>query len=568
MAEKRTTATKTTGGARKTAGRKKKTKKPKVTLSPRKVYLLCAVIICLCGLSLALSVITATPLSADGAAPMLVASVGDVPAPSAVATASAAADADAAPAAKKALQTEKVAGVQKGAGKTEKAADAKKNAAAQKKASKAKAVAKAQTASATPTAAGADDGAQTQSAAKANGASATTSAAGAKSASAAGGATNASAAVATSPATNANGASATTSVAGAKSASATGTAPSASAAVATSSAAKADGASATTSASGAKSASSASTAAQAQSAAAASASRATTPQAPASQSHASGTSSGASVASAGAAVTPKSATATSIPAPDTSKALASLKPDMGTQPQALSDPFKLPQAKNGATLVFVIDDAGLHVENVRRYTALPFPITIAVLPKLAQTKACAEQIRKDGKELMLHQPMQAENLAINPGAGKISPNMTTYEIAAQIRENLAELGGGVKGFNNHEGSLITGDAIKMGAVLETAAGEGVYFLDSRTTAASKARQAALERDMRIFERNAPFLDNAVNREEMLAEIRKGLDVANKAGHAVIIGHVDKSVNILPKLLEELYPYLLQKGYRFATPSTL
>lgn len=254
--------------------------------------------------------------------------------------------------------------------------------------------------------------------------------------------------------------------------------------------------------------------------------------------------------------------------PDGSTALALARPDTPLPSVSSGDPFDLPPAQNGATLVFVIDDAGLHVENVRRYTALPFPITIAVLPKLAESERCAAQVRADGKELMLHQPMQAVNLSINPGTGKISPDMTSAEVIAQIRENLASLGGGVRGFNNHEGSLITEDVVKMRAVLETAAGEGIYFLDSRTTAQSTAREVALERDMRIFERNAPFLDNAVTREDMLAEIRKGLVVANKAGYAIIIGHVDKSVHILPVLLEELYPHLVQKGYRFATPSTL
>ena len=254
--------------------------------------------------------------------------------------------------------------------------------------------------------------------------------------------------------------------------------------------------------------------------------------------------------------------------PDSSTALALARPATPLPSVSSGDPFDLPPAQNGATLVFVIDDAGLHVENVRRYTALPFPITIAVLPKLAESERCAAQVRADGKELMLHQPMQAVNLSINPGTGKISPDMTSAEVIAQIRENLASLGGGVRGFNNHEGSLITEDVVKMRAVLETAAGEGIYFLDSRTTAQSTAREVALERDMRIFERNAPFLDNAVTREDMLAEIRKGLVVANKAGYAIIIGHVDKSVHILPVLLEELYPHLVQKGYRFATPSTL
>ncbi|MCR5725603.1 MAG: divergent polysaccharide deacetylase family protein [Treponema sp.] len=259
------------------------------------------------------------------------------------------------------------------------------------------------------------------------------------------------------------------------------------------------------------------------------------------------------------------------PTPDAKKAPRApvpVAPAPAPAPVKPADPFNIPQAKNGATLVFVIDDAGLHVDNVKKYTALPFPLTVAVLPKLSHTKECAAQVRRDGKELMLHQPMQAVNLSINPGAGKISPDMNTYQIAAQIKENIAELGGGVKGFNNHEGSLITEDEIKMGAVLETAASEGVYFLDSRTSAQSKARQAALERDMHIYERNAPFLDNAVSREEMLSEIMKSLAVANKAGYAIIIGHVDKSADILPKLLADMYPYLKQKGYRFATPGSL
>ncbi len=230
--------------------------------------------------------------------------------------------------------------------------------------------------------------------------------------------------------------------------------------------------------------------------------------------------------------------------------------------------FNIPPAKRGATLVFVIDDGGQNVWNVKKYVSLPFPITIAVLPKLPHSRECADAVRAAGKELMLHQPMQAVNLNINPGAGKISPTMSTYEIAAVIKENLAELGPGVKGFNNHEGSLITGDVIKMGAVLETAAERGLYFLDSRTTSASMARQAAIERDMSILERNAPFLDNAVNRDQMLSEILKALEVANKAGHAIIIGHVDKSAAILPDLLKEMYPELVRAGYKFATPSQI
>lgn len=231
-------------------------------------------------------------------------------------------------------------------------------------------------------------------------------------------------------------------------------------------------------------------------------------------------------------------------------------------------PFLIPPAQNNATLVFIIDDAGLNVEYTKKYATLPFPITIAVLPKLAHSKDCAYVVRSNGKELILHQPMQSLNHNLDPGPGKISVDMSFAEISSIVNENLAEIGPGVKGLNNHEGSEVTEDVLRIGAVLDVCQQNGIYFLDSRTTANTQAPQAALERDMKIYEKSGPYIDNVVSRQAMLAEIYKSLEVANKKGCAIVIGHVDKSVNILPALLLEMYPYIKAAGYRFATPSTL
>lgn len=231
-------------------------------------------------------------------------------------------------------------------------------------------------------------------------------------------------------------------------------------------------------------------------------------------------------------------------------------------------PFLIPTAQNGATLVFVIDDAGMNAEYTKRYASLPFPLTIAVLPKLLHSKACAYIVRSSGKELILHQPMQSLNHNLDPGPGKISVDMSFSQISSIINENLAEIGPGVKGLNNHEGSEVTEDVLRIGAVLDVCLENKIYFLDSRTTANTKAPQAALERDMTIFEKSGPYIDNIVSREAMLKEIYKSLEAANKNGSAIVIAHVDKSAEILPKLLEQMYPYLIKAGYRFATPSTL
>ena len=230
--------------------------------------------------------------------------------------------------------------------------------------------------------------------------------------------------------------------------------------------------------------------------------------------------------------------------------------------------FDLPPASNGATVVIIIDDAGRSVENTKRYASLPFPITIAVLPKLPQSRACADAIRAAGKEVILHQPMQSTNLNLDPGPGKITADMSTYEIAQIVKQNLLELGPSVKGMNNHEGSQVTSNIIKIGAVLEVCNEMGVYFLDSRTTAATQAPQAALERDMHIFEKAGPYLDNDIDRAKMLERMRETLAYANRHGRAIVIGHVDKSVKILPDLLSEMYLEMKAAGYRFATPSML
>ncbi len=229
--------------------------------------------------------------------------------------------------------------------------------------------------------------------------------------------------------------------------------------------------------------------------------------------------------------------------------------------------FNIPQSKNNSRLCFIIDDGGQKTVNIRKYTTLPFPIAVAVLPRLPATKECARIVVADKKELMLHQPMQAQNLKMNPGPGAIVPDMSLREVYATVSKNLSELGPQVKGFNNHEGSLITCDLNMMGAVLDAAADNNVYFVDSRTSKDTMAAFAALERDMKILEREV-FIDDIIDRAEMLKQIMRGIDIANKKGKVIMIGHVDKSAKILPALLSEMYPELKAKGYRLVFPSQL
>lgn len=224
---------------------------------------------------------------------------------------------------------------------------------------------------------------------------------------------------------------------------------------------------------------------------------------------------------------------------------------------------EIPPAVNGAKLVLIFDDGGQNLSQLESFLALPFPVTVAVLPKLAHSKQAAERVRKSGKELMLHQPMQAINLSVNPGPGAITPDMTLYEIETCLRENIAEIGP-VRGLNNHEGSLICEDEVKIGTVLQVSSNMGLYFVDSRTTSQTRVPQAAMSLGLSYYERNV-FIDSTKNRADIISEIMKGVSIANKNGAAIMIGHV-WSADVLPEILSELYPLLSGKGYVFTTVS--
>lgn len=233
------------------------------------------------------------------------------------------------------------------------------------------------------------------------------------------------------------------------------------------------------------------------------------------------------------------------------------------EPVTAAHDFGFPPALKNAVLCVVFDDGGQNVAQLKKCLALPFPVTVAVLPRLAHSKECATLVRQSGNEVILHQPMQAINLNVNPGEGAILPQMSGAEIAATLSQNIAEIGP-IAGINNHEGSLITEDEVKVGFVLETVHQKKIYFLDSRTSSATKIPSVSMEMGFPYFQRDI-FLDNEKTRENILQELRRGVEIANRQGFVIMIGHV-WSAEILPAVLEEVYPELQRKGYRFSTVS--
>lgn len=224
----------------------------------------------------------------------------------------------------------------------------------------------------------------------------------------------------------------------------------------------------------------------------------------------------------------------------------------------------VPQKKRGS-IILVLDDGGHNISQLQPFLNLPFPLTIAILPALAYTKESASLTRKAGKEVMLHQPMQAINLSVDPGPSAILPNMTEAEIRAILQKNVSEIAP-IVGMNNHEGSLITADANAMSVVLDFCRDNALLFLDSRTNVETKVPFVAKEKKMQIWDRNI-FLDNTPDRENITSMFQSGLEIAEKNGYVIMIGHV-WSGSHLAQILDELGKKAIQDGFVFTTLSAL
>ncbi len=206
-------------------------------------------------------------------------------------------------------------------------------------------------------------------------------------------------------------------------------------------------------------------------------------------------------------------------------------------------------------LFIVIDDVGNNVFQLKPFLKLPFKITFAILPGLPYTEETARLIRKAGKEYIIHQPMDAVG-GEKTGPGAIHIGMKEATVAEVLSTNLKELPY-AEGMNNHMGSAGTADEAIMTYLFHFLKKKHMFFLDSRTTAQSVGRKIAAETGIPFAERSV-FLDNKQEKKSIEKSIERGMEISEKKGHAVMIGHVWSSE--LAQILLDLYPTLLEDNY--------
>lgn len=212
-------------------------------------------------------------------------------------------------------------------------------------------------------------------------------------------------------------------------------------------------------------------------------------------------------------------------------------------------------------LAIILDDVGYDRAAADALLSLPFTFTLSVLPHLPLSSEVAEEAYRRGDEVMLHLPMQSESAT--PGGVELRVGMN----AAQVNSALGDMLGTVPhaaGVNNHEGSRATADPALMEVLMPALRQRGLFFIDSRTTAATVAYDAAKQSGVRAASRRV-FLDDAVSPGAIRAQLDLAARDAVRDGSAIAIGHPHPETIAA---LADGVPVLESRGIRLVFASQL
>lgn len=186
-------------------------------------------------------------------------------------------------------------------------------------------------------------------------------------------------------------------------------------------------------------------------------------------------------------------------------------------------------------VAIVIDDCGYDLASVHTLLDTGLPFSYAILPFKPYSSDVLELVKARGRVPMLHLPMEPMNAAaMSEGSNTVRTNLSAADKLSLTRKAVNSLPG-ILGVNNHQGSKATSDRATMKVVLGELKSQGLFFVDSRTTAASVAREMAQSIGVATA-RNDIFLDNSSNVADIRAQIYKAFAIADKQGSVIAICH--------------------------------
>lgn len=277
----------------------------------------------------------------------------------------------------------------------------------------------------------------------------------------------------------------------------------------------------------------------------------------------------------GKALTTDQATALGIPTPEMQKQGARTPQQPSTQPtqdagkalEVLETPKYVSNAEAGVTtfekrpkVAIVIDDVGVHSALSRKADkVLPPEVTFSFLPYGSATMELAKKARKEGREVMIHLPMEPmprlDEPPIDPGPNALFIDLSPDEMRKRTKINLKDLKDMSVGVNNHMGSRFTSNLEGMKVVLPIIEESGLFFMDSLTTPNSAVEEAAkaVTPNMPLLKRDV-FLDHYITEDALRAALLRLEKEAQATGKAIAIGHPhSRTLSVLQDWLPTL-PY--------------
>jgi polysaccharide deacetylase 2 family uncharacterized protein YibQ len=193
---------------------------------------------------------------------------------------------------------------------------------------------------------------------------------------------------------------------------------------------------------------------------------------------------------------------------------------------------------HGAVAI-IVDDMGNSKHEAELLLDIGVPITFAIIPGLANVREVAESAHRQGREVMVHIPMEPKGVQEKPfEKNGLLLDMEDENIKKRLREFIDSVPYAV-GANNHMGSRFTEDRAKMRVVLGLLKEKRMFFIDSKTTPASVGDGLAREMGIPTASRTV-FLDNEADIGAIKTQIEKLADIAKKSGGAIGICHPHKS----------------------------
>ncbi len=189
-------------------------------------------------------------------------------------------------------------------------------------------------------------------------------------------------------------------------------------------------------------------------------------------------------------------------------------------------------------MAILLDDGGNSSDLAERFAKSKYPMAIAILPHLEYSKEAAKISSAYGKSIFLHYPMQPKSYPdTDSGEGSALVSMPEILIEGVTKKNFEEFTGvHIDGFNNHMGSAITEDRVKMSQIFKYAKKYTDTFVDSRTTPNSVAYDECVKAGLRCGI-NKKFIDNDNDVNTIIKMIYEAAEIAKKDGEVLVIGHI-------------------------------